>query len=418
MEKQIIIICGQLFDGKHMELLQNMEISVKGRHITEVGKNLSRDKDARIIDLSHLTVTPGLIDAHIHPDIFRWEDYHDILLRSETWNNLASLHTAQRTLERGFTTIRAHSISNRGYGIADIKRAIEAGYFHGSRMIITFHMLGSPGSHADASQKFANNPFLSEALSLPSIGSGADFFRQTVRRDIKYGADFVKLFLSGGFSTPNDGPEDQHMCDEEIEAIISTAHNMHKPTTAHVYAPQHMQKLISFGITGMEHGALMDQETAEMFEKTDTYLVPTFCPYNEIINLDPANLEKKEPHFRDKLIKYADRLKVGREIIAKSKIRLGYGTDFVSVHQCYESWYEFQSWIRAGMDPLRTLAAATSVNAGILGVADKIGSIEPGKLADIAAWHRDIMHDEDAISECDFVMKDGVVYPTNYKGDK
>ena len=411
MEKKYLVICGKLFDGMHDELTEGMEILICGERIAEVGKNLSRPKDAEIIDLSHLTVTPGLIDAHVHSDIFRWQDYADILFRSETWNNLGHLHTAQRALERGFTTLRCHALANRGYGIADVKRAINAGYFPGARMVVTFHMLGSPGSHADASQALVLNPYLAEAAVLPSIGSGADFFRDTVRKDIKYGADFIKLFLSGGFSTPNDGPEDQHMSDAEIEAILTTAHNMGKPTTAHVYAPQHMQKLIHFGITGMEHGSLMDEETAALFEETDTYLVPTFCPYNEIINLDEENLAKKEPHFQKKLRMYADRLKRGRQIIANSKIRLGYGTDFVAVHQCYESWYEYQSWMRAGIDPFRILKAATSVNAGILELDNEVGSIEPGKRADLAAWSRDLLHDEDALRDCDFVMKDGAVYP-------
>jgi imidazolonepropionase-like amidohydrolase len=218
--------------------------------------------------------------------------------------------------------------------------------------------------------------------------------------------------MSGGFSTPNDGPEDQQLCDEEVEAIITTAKQLRKSTTAHVYAPPLMQKLIKMGITGMEHGAMMDEETAAMFEETDTYLVPTFCPYNEIIDLDEVNLAKKPPFFQKKLRYYADRLKSGREIIVKSKIRLGYGTDFVAVHECYESWYEYQSWMRAGMDPFRTLKAATSVNAGILEMDDKIGTIEPGKLADIAGWRRDLLSDEDALRECDFVMKNGMVYET------
>lgn len=408
MQNSTLLICGQLYDGIHAHLEQNAEILVEGSVISAVGKNLSRPRDCKIIDLSDRTVTPGMIDAHIHSDIFDWRTYSDILMRSETWNNLGHLHTAQRSLERGFTTIRAHALSQgRGYGLADVRRSIEAGYFQGSRMVITFHMLGSPGSHADASQAILN-PYLSDAATQPFIGSGADFFRQVVRKDIKYGADFIKLFISGGFSTPGDSPENTYLSDDEIQAIISTARSMGRPTTAHVYTPTHMQKLIHFGITGMEHGSLMDEETAAMFEQTNTYLVPTFCPYNEIINLDEEALAQKEPHFQIKLRKYADQLRKGRQIIASSKIRLGYGTDFVTIHQCYESWYEYQSWMRAGIDPFRILKAATSTNAEILGLQDRLGTVEPGKLADLAGWRRDLLHDEDALSECSFVMKGGV----------
>lgn len=412
MTKRYILVCGKLYDGLHDELKENMEILVEGNRIKEVGQNLSRPADAEVIDLSHLTVTPGLIDAHIHSDIFRWQEISALQLRSATWNNLGHLHTAQRSLERGFTTIRCHALADAGFGIVDVKKAIQAGYFHGSRLVVACHMLGTPGSHADFSQTLSANPQLADLVQRPHIGNGADFFRAAVRREVKYGADFIKLFMSGGFSTPNDGPEDQQLCEEEVDAIITTARHLRKPTTAHVYAPALMQLLIRHGISGMEHGALMDEETARMFEETNTYLVPTFCPYDEIINFDEENLAKKPDFFQAKLRQYAKRLADGRRVIANSKIRLGYGTDFVAVHQCYESWYEYKSWMRAGMDPFRILKAATSVNAEILELQHSLGSIEPGKLADIAAWRRDLLHDEDALSECDFVMKDGVVYPT------
>ena len=112
-----------------------------------------------------------------------------------------------------------------------------------------------------------------------------------------------------------------------------------------------------------------------------------------------------------KLRKYAPQLRESREIIRGSQIRLGFGSDFCAVHQPYESWYEYRSWMRSGMGAFRTLKAATSVNAGILRMDHLIGTIEPGKLADISGWHRDLMEDCDALSECDFVMKDGNVYP-------
>ena len=415
MEKQYLIVCGKFYDGIRPEFQEGIEILIEGRYIKEVGKNLSRPAEAEVIDLSHLTVTPGLIDAHIHSNLLRWQDLTKLPLQSETFQGLAHLHTAQRTLERGFTTIRCHSMGPWDYGIVDVKNLINKGVFIGSRMNVACHMLGSPASHGDMSAFYASNPRAAESLQQNYIGTGADFFRNWIRKEVKYGTDFIKFYLSGGFGSPLDGPEDIQLSDDELDAIITTARGLFKPTTAHVYAPNCMQKLIKFGITGMEHGSLMDEETAQMFEETDTYLVPTFCPYNEVINLDEENLKKKDPWFQAKLRKYAKWLQEGRKVIVKSNIRLGYGTDFVTVHHVYESWYEWQSWIRAGMDPFRILHAATMVNAGILEMADYIGSIEPGKLADISGWHRDLLTDEDCLSECDFVMKDGVVYPTSNK---
>lgn len=411
MEKSYLIICGKLFDGKREELLTNMEILVEGKIIKEVGRNLSRPKFAEVIDLSHLTVTPGMIDAHMHTDLLDWTQFPSCFNHSSEWFTLSHLHTAQRCLERGFTTVRTFNMFVKGFGVVDVKRMINAGYFPGSRLVVAAHMLGSTGSHADLTQNLSGNPTLSDAAIGTGIGDGPEFFRQAVRREVKYGSDFIKIMLSGGFFTPNDSPEDQQLSDEELTAIISTAHGLKKSVTAHVYHPPLMQKLVKFGITGMEHASMMDEETAEMIEKAGIYVVPTFLPYDEIIRLDEENLAKKPPEFQAKLRKYRDKLISGRNVIINSKIKLGYGTDLVTVHQCYESWREYDSWMKSGMDPFRALKAATSVNAEILELSNYIGSIEPGKYADIAAWPKDLLKESDALSECAFVMKEGKIYP-------
>lgn len=414
MKVKKLLHCGKLFDGIHEELFENMDILIEGNVIKEVGKNLPKASDVEYIDLSALTVTPGMIDAHVHSDILDWRTYwQQKPFCSDSFFALSHLNTAQKELERGFTTIRVHSIAPN-FSAVDVKRMIDNHVFPGARMNVAVRLLGTPGSHIDLGQDYSRNPIVGMQLQKSNIGSGPDFFRNAVRDDVKYGADFVKLFVSGGFSSPNDGPEDQQVDDDEIKAFLDTANALKKPSTAHVYAPKLMQKLIKHGITGMEHGALMDEETARMFVNTDTYLVPTFCPYDDVIAADEASLEKKSPEFRKKLKFYGEWLRDSRKILLNSDIRMGYGTDFVAVHQCWESCWEYDSWLKSGMDPYRTLKAATSVNAKILEMDSLIGTIEPGKLADIAGWHRDLLKDPLALTQCDFVMKDGVVYPTVY----
>ena len=209
-----------------------------------------------------------------------------------------------------------------------------------------------------------------------------------------------------------DTPIQQQLNDEELKAIMDTAHALGKTVTAHVYTNELMQKLIAFGIDGMEHGSLMNRETAQLIEDEGLYLVPTFCPYEEAVHYDPEEMKKKQPEFRRKLELYKNALQAGREVICSSKIKLGYGTDFVANHQNYESGYEYEAWLNSGMNPFAALKAATSVNADILQLSDKIGTIEPGKYADISAWKRDLMHDTKALLDCAFVMKDGKVYET------
>ncbi len=415
MAKSYLIKCGKLFDGIREELQEKMEILVIGDTIREVGRNLPMPEGTEVIDLSHLTVTPGMIDAHVHSDLMvTGRNPHN---ESDTYHAFAHLHTAQRCLERGFTAIRAMSTGCHDFGAIDAKRVIEQGFFPGARMVVASHMLGSIGGHADYSTLagMINNPDLSEMYrNRACIGAGADFFRAAVQQECKFGSDFIKIMLSGGFFTPNDGPEDQQLNDEELRAIIDTAHGCHRTVTAHVYAPKLLNKLLDFGLDGAEHAALIDEKTAQRFEDAGTYIVPTFTPYNEIIWMNEEGLKAKGPAMERKLRQYAEQLKRSREIIVASNIRLGYGTDIVANYQCYDSWVEYESWLKAGMNPFRALKAATSVNAEIMEIDSYTGSIVPGKRADIAAWHRDLLSDPLALKECDFVMKDGVIYEAVY----
>ena len=208
------------------------------------------------------------------------------------------------------------------------------------------------GSHGDHSQLIASNPPLSKAYAAmsPTQGSGVDFFRNSVREQVKYGADFIKIMATGGFSTPNDTPDDQQLSDEEMQAIIETAHQLNKKVTAHVYGADLMKKLILMGIDGMEHGSLITEEVVRMMEERNVYLVLHFVHMMKY-RLDEENLAKKTPEFQAKLREYAEKTDSGRKTIVNSKIKLGYGTDFVSVHNSYVFGYEYSSLMFSVLDP-------------------------------------------------------------------
>ena len=414
--KYKLIKCGKLYDGVTEEWKVNWQILVEGDKIALVGKEIFCPEEAEVIDLSDAYVTPGMIDAHMHMDFWDWHTVREeVYTTSEEAKTLAIARTAKKSLQRGFTSVHhTGGITSKGYGVLDVKRAIDAGLMEGSRIIAAPLFLCSPGSHGDLSQGFFRNPELSAMTQQQrtTLGNGKDFFVGAVREQVKYGSDFLKIMATGGFFTPNDTPMQQQLNDEELEAIMRTAHELGKTVTAHVYTNELMQKLICFGIDGMEHGSLMNEETAAMFEEKNLYLVPTFCPYEEAVHYDPEAIKLKQPEFRRKLEMYKDMLAAGREVICKSKIRLGYGTDFVANHQNYESGYEYEAWMNSGMEAFRILKAATAVNAGILGIADVTGTIEAGKYADISAWKRDLMTDPKALLDCAFVMKEGICYPT------
>ena len=192
----------------------------------------------------------------------------------------ATYYCAEKALHGGFTTIRAMGWFREAYEL-DVKRAINEGYLPGARMLVAPHLLGTTGSHGDMTQVVRNNPILADFLEsiYTGTGNGPEFFRAAVRREKKLGADFIKIMGTGGFATPNDDPDDIQMSDGELAAIFETAKSLKIPVTAHAYGPELMQKLMGYGINGIEHGSLMDEATARMFEETGTYLVCTFCPY-------------------------------------------------------------------------------------------------------------------------------------------
>ena len=417
MEKRYQVLrCGRLYDGITPEWKTGQSILIEDDHIAEIGNEVNIPEGARIIDLTDCQVTPGMIDAHMHMDFFDWHTVREeVYSQSEEAKTLAIARCAKKALRRGFTTVRhVGGITSNSYGVLDVKHTIEKGYFAGSRIVAAPMFLCSAGSHGDLSQGFARNPLLSQKLQNERItlGVGKDYFVNAVREQVKYGSDFLKIMATGGFFTPYDTPIQQQLNDEELKAIMDTAHELGKTVTAHVYTNELMQKLISFGIDGMEHGSLMNRETAQIIEEKGIYLVPTFSPYEEAVHYDPEEIKKKQPEFRKKLELYKDALQAGREVICSSKIKLGYGTDFVANHQNYESGYEYEAWMSSGMHPFAALKAATSVNADILQLSDQIGTLEPGKLADISAWKRDLMQDKKALLDCAFVMKEGIQYQT------
>lgn len=403
------IICGKLYDGIHDELQENKEILIKDKYIVEVGEKINVPEECKIVDLSNLTVTPGMIDAHVHASFFDWREIDkDAVYYSDAMRALAVSECARRALAGGFTTIRHVGWFQEDYSL-DVKRAIDAGFIEGSRIIAAPHFLCAPGSHGDSTQKIATNPKLSRLLEecYPTMGSGAEFFRDAVRHEVKLGADFIKIMATGGFFTPNDSPEDKQLSYDEMKAIIETAHSLNTTVTAHAYTTELVTTLAELGIDGIEHASLIDEATAKLLEEKDIYVVPTFCPYDEIVILDEEKLAQKSSEFQRKLHFYRDNLVESREILKNSKLRLGYGTDLVVNYQNYECGREYSAWLRNGMDPFRTLKAATAVNADILGISDKVGTIEPGKYADIAAWKRDLLTDDKALLDCAFVMKEG-----------
>ena len=413
MAKQYII-CGKFFDGVHQELKENVKILVEDKTIAAVGNNLLKPEDAQIIDLSHLTVTPGLIDSHLHFEFMGFTFNEFSITDSDEMKTLNLVRNCMIALENGYTTLRTTGTAFLGFGCLDAPRAIDCGMFPAARLIVAPHALGIPGGHWDFSTFYCNtNPRLCEFMEQKyALTSGADNFKMLVRKQVKYGADFIKIMATGGFASPNDDPAEPQLDDDELRAIINTSHNLGKKVVVHVYGGDVMMRMIGMGIDEIEHGTLMTEEIADMMEKKNIDYVPTI--FSLMGDPHAASItHPRPPAYQRKLAKYAKQLEESRatvvRLIKNEIITIGLGSDIVSNNHNIESWREFQAWRNIGIPALRTLVAATSANAKIVGRSD-IGELVPGKLADIAGWRRDVLSDFDALSECSFVMKEGVIY--------
>lgn len=416
MTSKYYVICGKFFDGIRQELMDDIKIVVENNKITDVGANIQQPSDAEVIDLSHLTVTPGLIDSHVHYDFYKSDTFNTYAITdSDEMKALNTICNAHEALMRGFTSVRTTGTAFRGFGCIDAKHAIDKGMFCAARMVVAPHALGISGGHWDFSDFYMNsNPELCEFLEQPyAFGAGPDAFKKLVRKQVKYGADFIKIMAAGGFASPNDDPGDMQLQPDEAKAIIDTAKCCAKPVTAHAYTSDTIDLMINLGITGIEHGTLMKPHTANLLEEHNIQYVPTiFSLMPPDADTDLSKMPPKSPAYVRKLEKYKNQLVETRktviDIIMNSKVTVGLGSDIVAIYSNLDSWREFKAWRDIGIPALRALVAATSDNAKIIGRND-LGSILPGKTADLSGWGKDIINDHKALSECAFVMKDGYI---------
>lgn len=418
--KMKYLFCGKFFDGVNQVLREQVGILIEDDTIIAVAENLDCPENAEKIDLSNLTVTPGLIDSHVHYDFISPDEFsHVALNNSDEMKTLTIVHNCMNALKKGITTVRLTGTFCRGFGPIDARRAIEKGLFPGSRILAAPHAIGSIGGHWDCSVFHSNtNPLVSEFLTQPyGLSAGADGFKNQVRLQAKYGADFIKVMAAGGFASPGDDPGMPQLDEPECRAIFDTARGLGLRTVVHAYNSDVIDNMILWGADEIEHATMIKKHTVELMKEHGTFCVPTLrtlTPPDD--DIDKNATPSEPPAFIRKLAYYNDLLKEGWQTIVQmikdEEIVVGLGADICMLYPNSDGWREFKAWRDLGIPALRTLVAATSANAKIID-RNEIGIITPGKKADIAGWHRNILTDHYALSECSFVMKEGMVYPTN-----
>ncbi|MGH7492815.1 MAG: amidohydrolase family protein [bacterium] len=403
------ILCGQLIDGKNDTPLKNAAILIEGEKIIAIGTSKIVPPEAQRIDLGNATVLPGFIDAHSHPLISTDTYQTDHLKWSSAYKALRGLKAVQENLMAGWTTLRIAGDADVYYALFDIRKAIDEKLFMGPRLTGAGHYLTITGGGGDF------NAISPEQKIIPDgkIVNGVDEMRRAVREEIKYGSDWIKLLVTGAFFSEGDDPQDVHFSPAELQAAVEEASRFDVPVMAHAHAAEGIKQAVRAGVRSIEHGSFMDAEAIALLKQRGVYLVPTIYIgeyFNETGSTNPGlnkMLELTRKHQAE-----SERM-VGEAIRAGVKIVVG--SDFGG-YDASRNAREFAALVRTGMTSMQAIQAGTRVAAEMLRWDDRVGTVEPGKLADLVAVAGDPLRDISELGRVIFVMLGGKIIKTPQQG--
>jgi imidazolonepropionase-like amidohydrolase len=362
---------------------------------------------ASLIDLKNAFVLPGLIDAHVH--IFADDD--KVRARAEALNRdledtlLIAVDNARRTLEAGFTTVR--DLGSDIHSVTALRDGIASGLVAGPTIVAAGFAISGQGGHADGANNVNRDIEELRRSRATNNCSGADDCRRVVRLQISQGADCIKFTATGGVLSNVAGGLGRQMFDDEMKAIVDTAHLFGRKVAAHAHGNDGIAAALRAGVDSIEHATFTSAETNALFKSGNAWLVPTMVAPHAAVAQARAGARSAAT-----LVKAEETILVHNDNIAKAikdGVRIAFGTDSgVSDHG--KNAKEFALLVKAGMTPGAAIRAATIDAATLLDRASQIGSLEPGKQADIIAVATSPLDDVTVLEHVRFVMRQGVVH--------
>jgi len=403
--QRTIIRAGHLLDVKSGEVLTNQQIVVEGEKIVSVGSAGGDTTGAKLIELPRATVLPGLIDSHVHLTMNHTDFGPAGLTISSPRQALIGAKNARITLEAGFTTVR--NVGSFGdYPDIALRDAIEAGDVPGPHILASGPPLGITGGHCD--DNLLPFEFHNQAIG---VADGIAAVQQRVRQNIKYGADVIKICATGGVMSKGDDPNASQYTQEEMRAIVADAHRLGRKVAAHAHGAEGVRWASDAGVDSIEHGHLMDDASIATLKRNGTYLVPT------VYLLDWYKENAATMKVPDYILRKMDLVRSQAQGNIKKAIgagvKIAFGTD-AAVYPHGLNAGEFGVYVHLGMTPIQAIRTSTLNAADLLGWSDKVGTIEPGKYADIIASDGDPTADVTTLQHVKFVMKSGKVYKNDY----
>ena len=406
--QRTLIRAGHLLDVHTGKEATGLTIVVTGARITAIVPTASTPLQAgdREIDLSGSTVLPGLMDVHTHlTGATNFDPYFELTM-TPAKEAIIGVENAKVTLEAGFTTVR--NVGANSFTDVALRDEIDAGHIPGPHMQVSGPPLGITGGHMDENLL----PY-EYHLSGQGVADGIPAVQHMVRQNIKYGADLIKIGASGGVLSKGDDPQASQYTLEEMQAIVADAHRLGRKVAAHAHGAQAIILATQAGVDSIEHGSYIDDQGIALMKQHGTYLVPTayLIDWMREYGHLPAI-------YQQKMIDVGAAMKQNHKHAIQAGVKVALGTD-AAVYPHGLNAHELDVYVNQyGMTPLAAIQSATLNAADLMGWTDRVGSIDPGKWADLIAIPGDPLQDVRLLQHVPFVMKSGIVYkdeahPTN-----
>ena len=402
-----LVHCGAILDGIGDIPRPEMTIVVEGDRITALHPGYTPPaRNDTLVDLRDATVMPGWIDMHVHLDLQQGPSiYTERFSLNPGDFALRASHYAKKTLLAGFTTVRVLG-DNEGSSLA-LRKAIAENFAEGPRIFTAGRSVATTGGHADPTNG-VRRALMGDPGPAQGVINGADEARKVVRQRYKEGCDLIKITATGGVLSMATSGHNAQFTMQELRALVETAHEYGFKVAAHAHGEEGMRRAVEAGVDSIEHGTFITDEIMALMKERGTYLVPTVSAGRFV-----AEKAKVPGYFPALIVPKA----IATGPLAQSTlqrayaagVKIAFGTDQgVAPHG--ENALEFVYMVEAGMPPLAAIKAATIEAAKLLGRQDELGSVEPGKLADLVAVPGDPLKDIQVVTRVNFVMKGGVIY--------
>lgn len=405
-----LVHAGRLLDRPGQAPRGPSTVVVRDGRIVEVRDGFveaSAFPGATVIDLSDRFVLPGLIDSHVHlvSDLGGQAGFLSGITDNLPAHAYRAAGNAEKTLMAGFTTVR--NLGDDGGVTLALRDATADHRLPGPRIVDAGNSISTTSGHMDSRLGF--NDDFRETVPHDNVCNGPESCREAVRLQVGRGADVIKIATTGGVNSRIGAGLGAQMFEDEARALIETAHLYGLKVAVHAHGADGINLALRLGADSIEHGTIFDDETLRLFRQSGAYYVPTLSTVNGYLERLAADPNAYPPEVMPKIRWRISITGRSLERAVPAGVRIAFGTD-AGVSKHGRNADEFALMVRHGMTPMQALEAATVNAADLLGLSDEIGTLEPGKRADIVAVDGDPLTDVTVLTDMDFVMRDGRVY--------